>query len=93
MTQGADTWARTYQRNTTGQALDAVLTLMAPGARTVRTACAVGAQDEPGTGGTPRESAWDGPAAYAAVAEFARRAGQGPLLLRSGSNSTMPEVS
>ncbi|MFE6408910.1 hypothetical protein ACFVOR_18470 [Streptomyces sp. NPDC057837] len=86
MTQGAQTWARTYYRNATGQALDAALTLMGPAARTVRITCAVGAEDEPGTCETPREAARGGPAAYTAVAEFARRAGQGPLLLRSGSN-------
>ncbi|CAM5739461.1 hypothetical protein SAFG77S_01468 [Streptomyces afghaniensis] len=87
VTQAADTWARTYYRNATGEALDAVLSLMGPGARTVRITCAVGAEDEPGTCETPREPARGDLAAYTAVAEFARRAGQGPLLLRSGSNS------
>lgn len=87
VTLGADTWARTYYRNATGEALDAVLSLMGPGARTVRITCAVGAEDEPGTCETPREPARGDLAAYTAVAEFARRAGQGPLLLRSGSNS------
>ncbi|MEU0388024.1 hypothetical protein [Streptomyces chartreusis] len=87
VTQAADTWARTYYRNATGEALDAVLTLMGPGARTVRITCAVGTEDEPGTCETPREPARGDLAAYTAVAEFARRAGQGPLLLRSGSNS------
>ncbi|MEU3849116.1 hypothetical protein [Streptomyces sp. NPDC029554] len=89
MTQGALTWARTYYRNATGEALDAALTLMGPEARTVRITCAVGAEDEPGTCETPREPARGEPAAYTAVTEFARRAGQGPLLLRSGSNSPM----
>ncbi|MER7403164.1 hypothetical protein ABT373_11920 [Streptomyces sp. NPDC000070] len=87
VTQAAATWARTYYRNATGEALDAVLSLMGPGARTVRITCAVGAEDEPGTCETPREPARGDLAAYTAVAEFARRAGQGPLLLRSGSNS------
>jgi hypothetical protein len=87
VTQAADTWARTYYRNATGEALDAVLSLMGPGARTVRITCAVGAEDEPGTCETPREPARGDLAAYTAVAEFARQAGQGPLLLRSGSNS------
>ncbi len=87
VTQGAQTWARTYFRNATGEALDAVLTSMGPHERTVRMTCAVSAQDEPGICETPREPARGGPAAYSAVAEFARRAGQGPLLLRSGSNS------
>ncbi|MET9685239.1 hypothetical protein [Streptomyces coeruleorubidus] len=89
VTEAADIWARTYYRNATGEALDAVLSLMGPGARTVRITCAVGAEDEPGTCETPREPARGDLAAYTAVAEFARRAGQGPLLLRSGSNSPM----
>ncbi len=87
VTQGAQTWARTYYRNATGEALDAVLTMMEPGARTVRMTCAVSAEDEPRTCETPREPVRGNLAAYTAVAEFARRAGQGPLLLRSGSNS------
>ncbi|MFC9506574.1 hypothetical protein [Streptomyces sp. NPDC057002] len=87
VTQGARTWARTYYRNATGEALDAVLTLMEPGARTVRMTCAVSADDEPRTCETPREPVRGNLAAYTAVAEFARRAGEGPLLLRSGSNS------
>ncbi len=87
VTQAAHTWARTYYRNATGEALDAVLSLMGPGARTVQITCAVGAEDEPGTCETPREPARGDLAAYTAVAEFARRAGHGPLLLRSGSNS------
>ncbi|MGX1560406.1 hypothetical protein [Streptomyces sp. NPDC055506] len=87
VTQGARTWARTYYRNATGEALDAVLTLMEPGARTVRMTCAVSADDEPRTCETPREPVRGDLAAYTAVAEFARRAGEGPLLLRSGSNS------
>ncbi|MEU1849237.1 hypothetical protein ABZ499_08115 [Streptomyces sp. NPDC019990] len=87
LTRGAHTWARTYYRNATGEALDAVLSLMGPAARTVRMTCAVSPEDEPGTCETPPEPARGGLAAYTAVAEFARRAGQGPLLLRSGSNS------
>lgn len=86
VTQGVETWARTYYRNTTGEALDAALSLMGPGDRTVRMTCALEAEDEPGTCETPRESARGNPAAYTAVAEFAERGGQGPLLLRSGSN-------
>ncbi|MFF5365981.1 hypothetical protein [Streptomyces sp. NPDC013187] len=86
VTQGAETWARTYYRNTTGEALDAALSLMGPGDRTVRMTCALGAEDEPGTCETPREPARGNPAAYTAVAEFAERGGRGPLLLRSGSN-------
>ena len=86
VTQGAQTWARTYYRNATGEALDAVLSLMGPDDRNVRMTCAVGAEDEPGTCETPREPARGNPAAYTAVAEFAERGGLGPLLLRSGSN-------
>ncbi|MFB6848363.1 hypothetical protein ACFCXS_26430 [Streptomyces sp. NPDC056373] len=86
VTQGVETWARTYYRNTTGEALDAALSLMGPGDRTVRMTCALAAEDEPGTCETPREPARGNPAAYTAVAEFAERGGQGPLLLRSGSN-------
>ncbi|GGV72990.1 hypothetical protein [Streptomyces massasporeus] len=87
VTQGAQTWARTYYRNATGEPLDAVLSLMGPDDRNVRMTCAVGAEDEPGTCETPREPARGNPAAYTAVAEFAERGGLGPLLLRSGSNS------
>ena len=86
VTQGAKTWARTHYRNTTGEALDAVLSLMGPDDRNVRMTCAVRADDEPGTCETPREPARGNPAVYTAVAEFAERGGRGPLLLRSGSN-------
>ncbi|MDK1346281.1 hypothetical protein QNO09_23815 [Streptomyces sp. 378] len=87
VTRGADTWARTYYRNATGEALDAVLSLMGPDDRSVRIRCAVGAGDEPGTCETPREPVRGRPTAYTAVAEFAEPGGRGPLLLRSGSNS------
>ncbi|GGQ93599.1 hypothetical protein GCM10010251_05450 [Streptomyces aurantiogriseus] len=87
LTQGEETWARTYYRNATGRALDAVLSLMGPRGRTVRMRCAVGADDEPGVCETPREPGRGEPAAYTAVSEFARAGGDGPLLLRSGSNS------
>ncbi|WP_234491105.1 hypothetical protein [Streptomyces sp. MBT33] len=87
LTQGEDTWARTYYRNTTGDALDAVLSLMGPGGRTVQTNCAVGAEDEPGMCETPRERTRGTPDDYSAVAEFAAKRASGPLLLRSGSNS------
>ena len=86
LTQGEETWARTYYRNTTGAALDSVLSLMGPGG-TVQLRCAVGAEDEPGSCETPRERTEGDLGGYTAVAEFAARAGQGPLLLRSGSNS------
>ncbi|NGO10650.1 hypothetical protein G5C60_24405 [Streptomyces sp. HC44] len=86
LTQERDTWARTYYRNATGDDLAAVLTLMAPGGRTVQMHCAVGADDEPGACETPRERTTGDARAYAAVTEFAAGA-DGPLLLRSGSNS------
>ncbi|MER5947546.1 hypothetical protein ABT127_15885 [Streptomyces sp. NPDC001904] len=86
LTQGRDTWGRTYYRNATGAELGAVLTLMAPGGRTVQIHCAVGAEDEPGLCETPREPTRGQAAEYAAVAEYAAT-GDGPLLLRSGSNS------
>ncbi|MEU6677185.1 hypothetical protein [Streptomyces sp. NPDC046925] len=92
MTRDGDTWGRTYYRNTTGDELSAVLTVMGPAGRTVQTHCAVGAADEPGACETPRErTAGDGEA-YAAVVEFADGSG-GPLLLRSGSNSVRPQAS
>ncbi|WP_353943639.1 hypothetical protein ABII15_19650 [Streptomyces sp. HUAS MG91] len=90
LTQGRDTWARTYYRNATGAELSAVLTLMAPGGRTVQLHCAVGAEDEPGLCETPREPTRGQAARYAAVAEYAAT-GDGPLLLRSGSNSAPPQ--
>ncbi|MDH6451331.1 hypothetical protein RKD27_004812 [Streptomyces sp. SAI-126] len=86
LTQGEQTWARTYYRNATGAALDAVLSFLEPGGRTVQLRCAVGAGDEPDSCETPRERTLGAPADYTAVAEFARR-GSGPLLLRAGSNS------
>ncbi|MEV7414318.1 hypothetical protein [Streptomyces sp. NPDC089919] len=87
LAEGARTWARTYYRNATGRPLDAVLTLMAPAGRTVRITCAVAAGDEPGICETPREPAAGEPEEYSAVAEFAVPDGNGPLLLRAGSNS------
>ena len=83
------TWARTYYRNATGEKLTSVLTLMAPGGRTVQTNCVVEAGDEPRTCETPREPSRGAASAYSAVVEFAALGGtgDGPLLLRSGSNS------
>ncbi|WP_425831573.1 hypothetical protein [Streptomyces fractus] len=86
LAQGHDTWARTYYRNATGSGLTAVLTLMAPGGRTVQLHCAVGAEDEPGMCETPRGRTRGEPDQYGAVAEYAK-GGESPLLLRSGSNS------
>ncbi|MGA5068849.1 hypothetical protein ACPB9E_34620 [Streptomyces exfoliatus] len=95
LAEGPDTWARTYYRNATGQELDAFLTLMAPGGRTVQVRCPVTAQDEPGTCETPRERGRGTATVYTAVAEFAGT-GEGdstPLLLRAGSNTAEPEGS
>lgn len=87
MTQGADTWARTYYRNATGADLESVLSLMGPHGRTVQTHCAADAGDEPATCETPREHTRGALDAYTAVSEFAARDDDGPLLLRSASNS------
>ncbi|MFJ6658549.1 hypothetical protein ACIQNG_19680 [Streptomyces sp. NPDC091377] len=89
LTQGEDTWARTYYRNATGEALTAVLSLMGPGGRTVTLHCEVGPADEPADCATPRERTRGNLDHYTAIAEFARAAGEGPLLLRSGSNSAV----
>lgn len=85
MTQGEDTWARTYYRNATGDELSSALSLMGPGGRTVEMNCVVGAEDDPGVCETPRGRTAGGVGAYTAVAEFARSTGSGPMLLRSGS--------
>ncbi|MEV4335877.1 hypothetical protein [Streptomyces sp. NPDC049590] len=87
LTQGEDTWARTYYRNATGRPLDALLSLMGPDGRTVLTHCLTGTGDEPATCETPRERVRSGPDACTAVTEFAAHGGDGALLLRSGSNS------
>ncbi|MFD3678507.1 hypothetical protein [Streptomyces sp. NPDC058613] len=84
------TWGRSYYRNTSGRALDAVLTVMGPAGRTVQIRCAVGAGDEPGLCETPREASAGTPESYSAVAEFAVPDDEGDLLLRSGSNSPAP---
>lgn len=84
------TWGRSYYRNTSGRALDAVLTVMAPAGRTVQIRCAVGAGDEPGLCETPRDDSAGAPESYSAVAEFAVPDDEGALLLRSGSNSPAP---
>ncbi|CAL9517099.1 hypothetical protein [Streptomyces sp. enrichment culture] len=88
LVQGTQTWARTYYRNSTGIPLESVLSLIEVDGHSLRTLCAVSAEDAPGTCETPRERATGGAAGYTAVAEFARRAGYGPLLLRAGSNGS-----
>jgi hypothetical protein len=91
LTQGEDTWARTYYRNATNGQLPTVLTLMRPDGRTVQVHCTLPAADEPGICETPRHS--DSGAggkvekgSYSAVAEVASADGE-RRLLRSGSNS------
>ncbi|MFF3515433.1 hypothetical protein [Streptomyces sp. NPDC002573] len=86
LTRGQDIWARTYYRNAGGEELSSVLNLMAPDGRTVEMRCVVAGADAPGICETPRQQLTGDPGAYAAVAEFARRDGGGPLLLRSGSD-------
>ncbi|GGT46871.1 hypothetical protein GCM10010271_58750 [Streptomyces kurssanovii] len=89
LTRGDRTWGRTYYRNATGEELTSVLALMAPDGRTVQTNCKVEAGDEPRTCETPREPSAGSASDYRAIAEFAVHdgTGDGPLLLRSGSNS------
>ncbi|MEV6023013.1 hypothetical protein [Streptomyces sp. NPDC052036] len=86
LTRGQDIWARTYYRNAGGEELSSVLNLMAPDGRTVEMRCAVAVTGASGACETPRQHLTGDPGAYAAVAEFARRDGGGPLLLRSGSD-------
>ncbi|MEV6117557.1 hypothetical protein AB0L59_34995 [Streptomyces sp. NPDC052109] len=87
LTQGADTWARTYYRNATGKSLDSVLSLMGPGGHSLQMHCVTSADDEPATCETPREHSRGGPDGYTAVTEFAARGADGALLLRSASDS------
>ncbi|UQX02077.1 hypothetical protein M4D82_17385 [Streptomyces sp. RerS4] len=84
------TWGRSYYRNTSGDALEAVLTVMGPAGRTVQISCAVDAGDEPGLCETPRADSVGTRDDYSAVAEFAVPDDEGRLLLRSGSNSPEP---
>lgn len=92
LTEGRDTWARTYYRNATGEELTSLLTLMGPGGRTLQINCVVEVGDEPDVCETPREASRGAVTEYFAVAEFATadEVGEGPLLLRSGSNSASP---
>ncbi|MFF9472837.1 hypothetical protein ACF1E9_09475 [Streptomyces roseolus] len=95
LSEGPDVWGRTYYRNATGREIDAIVTLMAPGGRTVQVRCAVPARDEPGTCETPREPGTGAARAHTAVAEFAAReeGGEAPLLVRSGSNTADDQAS
>ncbi|MFJ9666572.1 hypothetical protein ACIRPP_18465 [Streptomyces sp. NPDC101219] len=83
---GEEVWGRTYYRNATGTAPSAVLSLMAPGGRSVRVHCAVESGDEPAVCETPRRPRRGRLADHEAIVEFAARSGHGPLLLRAGSN-------
>lgn len=87
MTEGGETWARTYYRNATGEVLRPLLTLLGPGGRTVELHCAPAAHDEPGTCETPRVPSSGAPRSATAVAEFvgAGPVDEAPLLLRAGS--------
>lgn len=87
LVDGHAAWARSYYRNTTGDELRSVLTLMGSGGRTVETHCTVESRDEPGDCETPHRSSYGGPEEYVAVAEYAGGGGvaeEAPLLLRSG---------
>ncbi|MET9695535.1 hypothetical protein ABZY31_01185 [Streptomyces sp. NPDC006529] len=90
LTGEGQSWGRSYYRNTSGRVLESVLTLMGPAGRTVQIRCAIGAGDEPGLCETPHEKSLGPADRYTAVAEFAVPDTEGPLLLRSGSNSPGP---
>ncbi|MFI9649683.1 hypothetical protein ACIHAA_25745 [Streptomyces sp. NPDC052040] len=90
LTRGRDIWARTYYRNSLDRALSSVLDLMAPYGDSVEMHCVVGAAEGPGVCETPRQVLMGDPGGWTAVAEFARRDGDGPLLLRSGSERDRP---
>lgn len=87
LTQGKDTWARTYYRNTTGEELTGILSFMGPSGLSVEMHCAVAAADARESCETPRQRVAGDTGAYSAVAEFSHGDGSGPLLLRSGSDA------
>ncbi|MGW5096202.1 hypothetical protein ACWEQ1_06205 [Streptomyces nodosus] len=87
MTQGGEVWGRTYYRNATGERLASVLSFMGPDGRSVEMHCAVEAVSDPGACETPRQRLAARPQSYSAIAEFAGEDGEGPLLLRSGSDA------
>jgi hypothetical protein len=97
MSEGPDTWARTYYSNATHTPLRAALSLRRPDGGSLRTDCAVSATDEPGVCETPHErsrTAGQRPVStgsgavqpYDATAEVASADGE-RMLLRSGSNT------
>ncbi|WP_269855304.1 hypothetical protein [Streptomyces sp. RPT161] len=88
LTDGRETWGRTYYRNMTGGPLNAVLTLMRPDQRTVVVHCPIAAAADPRVCETPHDptvtTGQDAPS-YQAVAEFAAPDGD-RVLLHAGSN-------
>ncbi len=92
LARGGETWARLYYRNTTGEELRSVLTLMGPGGRTVELRCEPATHDEPGICETPRVPSSGAPRSATAVAEFvgAGPVDEAPLLLRAGSERPSP---
>ncbi|WFB08380.1 hypothetical protein LRS74_15965 [Streptomyces sp. LX-29] len=60
LTEGRESWARTYYRNATGGPLTVALTLMRADGQTRQVYCPVDADDDPATCETPRETATRG---------------------------------
>ncbi|MCQ4042978.1 hypothetical protein ACFOSC_13930 [Streptantibioticus rubrisoli] len=88
LTDGHDTWGRTYYRNMTGGPLAAVLTLLRPDQRTVVVHCPVAAAADPRVCETPHDptvTAGQDALPYQAVAEFAAPEGD-RVLLHAGSD-------
>ncbi|MGY1436719.1 hypothetical protein [Streptomyces reniochalinae] len=91
LTEGEETWARAYYRNSTRGALPAVLTLRGPDGRTTRVRCTVAAAAGRGVCETPRGDGEERGKArahetYSAVAEVASADGR-RRLLRADSDS------
>ena len=86
ISESGDTWARTYYRNTTGEALTGVLSLMRPDGSTVEVDCPVGTGKRSGVCETPHGPTVAG-RSYDAVAEFAQEGQEDTarVLLRAGS--------
>ncbi|MFJ7943043.1 hypothetical protein ACIQ6K_05120 [Streptomyces sp. NPDC096354] len=97
LADGRATWARSYRRNTRGDELQAVRTVMGHGVRTAETRCTGESQDERSDCEMPHRSSCGGSAECVAVAGRAggggspdRAAEEAPLLLRSGSDPARP---
>ncbi|UNS97814.1 hypothetical protein MMF93_16065 [Streptomyces tubbatahanensis] len=91
VTEGEETWARAYYRNTTPGTLPALLTLRGPEGRTTQVRCTMAAAAAPGVCETPRGDGEEhGKAraheAYSAVAEVVSADGR-RRLLRAASGS------